>query len=219
MSTPTAFAAASAASAFITLWRPSSGQRTSPTSRAVHATTVEAAACRPRVDAARAVQRVIAARRRPKRLDRRPATHRQHFGQVRVLAIDDQPAATRHGAHEVMELALDRGDVGKDVGVVVFEVVEDRDQRPVVDELAALVEERGVVFVGLDHELARRCPRAPTRRNPRRRRRSGSPARARPPAAARSGSWSSWSCRGCRRRRACRGPAARVRASHCAPDV
>ena len=46
-----------------------------------------------------------------------------------------------------MELALDRGHVGEDVRVVVFEVVEDRDARVVMHELRALVEERGVVLV------------------------------------------------------------------------
>lgn len=87
-------------------------------------------------------------------LDRGPAAHRQHFGQMRVLAVDDQSATRRHRAHQVVELALDRGHVREDVGVVVFKVVEDGHQRPVVHELAALVEERGVVLVGLDHELA-----------------------------------------------------------------
>ena len=145
------------------------------------------------------------------RFHRRPAAHRQHFGQMPVLAIDDQPAATRHGAHQVVELALDRGHVGEDVGVVVLEVVEDRDQRPVVHELAALVEERGVVLVGLDHELAARA-------DPRRHAEVLGDAadqearlRGRPPRAARSGSWWWWSCRACRRRRACRGPAAGIR--------
>ena len=52
----------------------------------------------------------------------------------------------------MVELALDRRQVLEDVGVVVFEVVQDRGARPVVDELAALVEEGGVVFVGLDDE-------------------------------------------------------------------
>ena len=56
------------------------------------------------------------------------------------------------GAHEVVELRFDRRDVRKDVGVVEFEIVEDRRARPVVDELRALVEERRVVLVGLDHE-------------------------------------------------------------------
>ena len=52
----------------------------------------------------------------------------------------------------MMELRLDRGEVGKDVGVVELEVVEHRGARPVVHELRALVEERRVVLVGLDHE-------------------------------------------------------------------
>ena len=91
---------------------------------------------------------------------RRPRAARQHVGQTRVLGIDDQPTIARHGAHQVVELGLDRVEVGKDVGVVELEVVEDRDVRPVVDELAALVEEGAVVFVGLDHEvLARRISR------------------------------------------------------------
>jgi hypothetical protein len=59
-----------------------------------------------------------------------------------------------------MELALDRGEVVEDVGVVELEVVEDRRARPVVDELAALVEEGGVVLVGLDHERRARCAEA-----------------------------------------------------------
>jgi hypothetical protein len=51
-----------------------------------------------------------------------------------------------------MELGLDRGQVGKDVGVIVLEVIQDRRARAIVHELRALVGERGVVFVGLDHE-------------------------------------------------------------------
>ena len=52
----------------------------------------------------------------------------------------------------MMELRLDGGEVGEDVGVVEFEIVEYRGARPVVDELGALVEKGGVVFVGLDDE-------------------------------------------------------------------
>jgi hypothetical protein len=61
-----------------------------------------------------------------------------------------------------VELALDRRHVREDVGVVVFKVVEDGHQRPVVHELAALVEEGGVVLIGLDHELAALAQRAET---------------------------------------------------------
>ena len=84
---------------------------------------------------------------------RRPAAHRQDLGQARVFGVDDQAAVAGHRAHQVMELALDRRDVREDVGVIEFEVVEDRHGRAVVHELGALVEERGVVFVGFDHEV------------------------------------------------------------------
>jgi hypothetical protein len=54
----------------------------------------------------------------------------------------------------VVELPLDGGQVVEDVGVVELQVVQDGRARAVVDELAALVEEGGVVFVGFDHERA-----------------------------------------------------------------
>ena len=81
-----------------------------------------------------------------------PAAARQHAGQGLVARVDEQAAARWHGAHKVVELRLDAGQVGEYVGVVVFEVVEDHSARPVVDKLAALVEQRGVVLVGFDDE-------------------------------------------------------------------
>ena len=58
-----------------------------------------------------------------------------------------------------MELPLDARQVVENIGVVEFQVVQDRRARAVVDKLAALVKKRGVVFVGLDHEgVARAQP-------------------------------------------------------------
>src|SRR5579859_6350399 len=54
------------------------------------------------------------------------------------------------------ERLLNGREIFKDVGVVKFEVVDNRDLGLVVDEFAALVKKRGVVFVSLDDE-----PRAP----------------------------------------------------------
>ena len=54
----------------------------------------------------------------------------------------------------MMELPLDRCQIVEDVGVVELEIVQDGRARPVVHELAALVEERSVVLVGLDDEGA-----------------------------------------------------------------
>ena len=56
-----------------------------------------------------------------------------------------------------MELAFDGLDVGVDVGVVVFEVVQNGGARAVVNELGALVEERRVVFVRLHHKMVPRA--------------------------------------------------------------
>ena len=86
-------------------------------------------------------------------LDRSPAAHLQHLVEVGVRGVDDEPAVAGHRAQQEMELLLDRSHVGIDVRVVVLEVVQDRRARPVVDELRALVEEGGVVLVGLDHEV------------------------------------------------------------------
>jgi hypothetical protein len=74
-----------------------------------------------------------------------------------VFGIDDQVAVARHRAHEMMELALDRGHIGEDVGMIEFEIVENRDLRVVMDELRALIEEGGVVLVGLNDKVRARA--------------------------------------------------------------
>lgn len=51
-----------------------------------------------------------------------------------------------------MELRFNRGQIGKDVGVIVFEVVENRRTGPVMNELASLVAEGRVVFIRLNDE-------------------------------------------------------------------
>src|SRR4029077_12478445 len=71
-----------------------------------------------------------------------------------IRAVDDQAAAGANAADQVVKLCLDGLQVSEDVGVVELQVVQDRDVRKIVDELAALVEKCGVVLVGLDHEWA-----------------------------------------------------------------
>src|SRR5215470_1768418 len=55
----------------------------------------------------------------------------------------------------MMELRLYRGEVREDVGVIVFEVVDDECPWPVVHELRAPIEIRSVVFVGFDDKKRR----------------------------------------------------------------
>ena len=85
-------------------------------------------------------------------LDFAPAAARKHAAEARLAAVDDQPSFRRHGANQMMELRLDRREVGKDVGVIELEIVEDRGARTIVDEFRPLVEECGVVLVAFDHE-------------------------------------------------------------------
>ena len=53
----------------------------------------------------------------------------------------------------MVELALDRGDVGIDVRMVEFQIVEDHGARSIVHELRPLIEERGVVQLNGIHSL------------------------------------------------------------------
>jgi hypothetical protein len=76
----------------------------------------------------------------------------QQGGEVGVIAVAEQQAIAGDEADEMAEGFFDGGEVFKNVGVVKFEVVDDRDFGLVMDELAAFIEKRGVVFVALDDE-------------------------------------------------------------------
>ena len=81
-----------------------------------------------------------------------PAALVQHARQAFFQSIHHQAPRGWHGAHQMVELPLDGGEIIKNVGVIELQVVQHRGAGAVVDELAALVEKRGVVLVGLDHE-------------------------------------------------------------------
>ena len=91
----------------------------------------------------------------------RAMRHVQQRREIRVIAIAEQQAVARHQPDEMRKRFLHRVEIFKNVRVVEFQVVDDGDFRLVMDELAALVEKRGVVFVALDDEpFAVREPRA-----------------------------------------------------------
>ncbi len=93
-----------------------------------------------------------------------PAALVQHAHQAFLHTIDDNAARRRHGANQMVELALDCSEIVKDVGVIEFQVVQHGCARAVMHELAALVEKGRVVFIGLDHEQWR-CRQGPCARN------------------------------------------------------
>ena len=72
--------------------------------------------------------------------------------EVRVVAIGQEHAVTRHEPDEMFERSLDGREIFKNIRVVEFQVIEDRHFRQVMNKLAALVEKGGVVFVPLDDE-------------------------------------------------------------------
>src|SRR5471030_2827660 len=144
--TPTWRAAAMAASALERLCLPVSDQRTVPDGSPLKMTSKLPSSC------SVMVQLTLSARPKFSCSLQQP---RNHALQSRLVAVDDEPAYAGHGANQMVELGLDRAQIGEDVGVIVFEVVEDGGLGVVVDELAALVEEGRVVLVGLDDEEGR----------------------------------------------------------------
>ena len=78
--------------------------------------------------------------------------HAQERGDVGVVAVAQEQTAAGHQIDQALEGQLDGGQVVEDVGVVELDVVDDDRFGEVMEELAAFVEERGVVFVALDDE-------------------------------------------------------------------
>ena len=76
---------------------------------------------------------------------------RQRIG---VVGAEEQQAAARHEVDETPERQRIGVEIGVDVGVIELDVVDDGDVRQVLQELRGLVEERAVVFVAFDDEVA-----------------------------------------------------------------
>ena len=84
-----------------------------------------------------------------------PAAFLQRLFQGRFTVRKNQPPGGGHGTNQVMELGLDSGQVGEDIRVIEFQIIENDGARAVMNKLAALVEEGGVVFVRFHHK--KRC--------------------------------------------------------------
>src|SRR5258708_33844790 len=85
-------------------------------------------------------------------LDVGPAAAVQYTCQSCIGPVHDQATAGAYASDQVVKLSFDGRQVGENVGVIELQVVQHRDPRKVMDELAALVKKCGVVFVGLDYE-------------------------------------------------------------------
>ena len=88
-----------------------------------------------------------------KRLHRRPTSHFDQRLQVLVSAIANDLSASRDHAQQLMELPKNCVHIRIDIGVVVFEIIENERARPVVNKLRPLIEKRGVIFIRLDNKI------------------------------------------------------------------
>ena len=73
---------------------------------------------------------------------------------VRAVRAEQQQPVARDEVHQASERQQHGGQVRVDIRVIELDVVDDGDIRQVLQELRRLVEERAVVFVALDDEVA-----------------------------------------------------------------
>ena len=197
---PTCAPTAIAASALRTLCTPSSGDSNRPNGSPV-AAHVEARQRRRDARRRRLPRRAVAEAERLDRADRRRRAAPRACG-LSAPSSSRPLRGTRFD--QAAERQAHRVEVRVDVGVVELDVVDDGDVGQVLQELRRLVEERAVVLVALDHEVAARADpvaRALRRRSSARCRRPAPSDRARRASAATRSATSSSSCRACRRGR------------------
>ena len=90
-----------------------------------------------------------------KALDFAPAAPCQNTAHALLASVGDNQTIAGYGAYEMMELDLDRSKVRENVRMIEFQVIQNGGTRQVMNKLGALVEERGIVFIGLDHKERR----------------------------------------------------------------
>ena len=83
---------------------------------------------------------------------RRPAAARDRLFHGDIRGGFNDQTIIRYGTHQVMELRLYRLEIGKDISVIEFDIVNHQGARVIVNKLGALVEKRRIVLVGLDHK-------------------------------------------------------------------
>ena len=67
----------------------------------------------------------------------------------RITLASNDGAIAGNTANQMMELGLNLGQISENIGVVVFEIIDNERVGSVVDELRALIEKSRVILVGL----------------------------------------------------------------------
>src|SRR5205814_9278230 len=76
----------------------------------------------------------------------------QQSSEVSIIAICKEQSVAWNEPDKMFERGFDGFEVFENVRVIEFEIVDDGDFRQVMNEFAALIKKRGVVFVAFDDE-------------------------------------------------------------------
>src|SRR6185503_16732439 len=76
-----------------------------------------------------------------------------HLSHIRAVPTGNQPAVLRNEIHETTKSQLHCIQIAIDIGVVEFDVIDDRELGQVVHELRTFVEVSSVVLVRFDDEV------------------------------------------------------------------
>src|SRR5947208_11487057 len=87
-------------------------------------------------------------------LNRCPAAAFEHPLEIHVAAVTHNQSVRWHCAYQMMELRLDRREIRKNIGVIEFEIIEDRGARRIVQGRGGVIEEGSVVLVRADDKEA-----------------------------------------------------------------
>ena len=90
--------------------------------------------------------------RGPQILGGTPTPHLQHLFEGRVALRQYDLTPPRHGADQMVKLALYSRQIGKDVRVIILKVIQHQGLGLVVDKLAALIKKGGIVLISLHHK-------------------------------------------------------------------
>ena len=72
-----------------------------------------------------------------------------------IRTVHHRQTRTRYSTHQMMELGFNRLHIGENIGVIVFEIIQNHRAWVVMHEFGTLVEKRRIVFIRLHHKKRR----------------------------------------------------------------
>ena len=85
-----------------------------------------------------------------------PASPLNDSFQGRIALVNDQTANSGDCPDQMVKLCFDGRNIGKNIGMIEFKIVQYGRSWPIVDKFAALVKKSGIVFIRFNHKKRRR---------------------------------------------------------------